>query len=241
MASPKKRKKMSKSRILKGRDLPKNEFPTLKQLLAYYYYQKDSKNIQGNVFLVMAIDLVSIWKKSSIPTISVHSVKNKLERILNPIILDFRKHKDRILKDGIDATTAKNLAKCFNIAKCPCFINAKSFEYIISITNRPKCVCLDVDKIPNSKIDFFANQLFKHKIPKIDHKFIDSRTDAEVVEKTDLFAKKVQRKALREAQKESQIEKQKQFMAQNEFVQFSQSSTSSNSQNLVDPAAKDTS
>ena len=39
----------------------------------------------------------------------------------------------------------------------------------------------------------------------------------------------------------SQIEKQKQFMAQNEFVQFSQSSTSSNSQNLVDPAAKDAS
>ena len=241
MASPKKRKKTSKSRILKGRDLPKNEFPTLKQLLAYYYYQKDSKNIPGNVFLVMAIDLVSIWKKSSIPTITVHSVKNKLERVLDPIILDFRKHKDRILQDGIDPTTAKNLAKCFNIAKCPCFINAKSLEYIISITNRPKCVCLDVDKIPNSKVDFFANQIFKHKIPKIDHKFIDSRTDAETIHEKDFSAKKVQNKAIREAQKESQMEKHLQSMAENVFVEFSQSSTSSNSQNLVDPAAKDTS
>ena len=30
--------------IIKRRDLPRNELPTLKQLLAYYYYQKEIKN-----------------------------------------------------------------------------------------------------------------------------------------------------------------------------------------------------
>ena len=221
---------------LKSKKLPKDELPTLKQLLGYYRYQKERKNIEGDVFNVMAIDLVSIWKKGLIPTMPVKAVRNKLERILKPIITDLTKNSNKIPY----AITSK-LDKCFNIAKCSCFNNVKSLEYIISITNRPKCNCLDVDKIPETKIGFFANQLFKHKIPKIDHKFIDSRTDvehAEAIEKNDLVAQKVQKKAMREAQGKSQMEKQRQFLAQNQFVEFSQSSTSSNSQNLVDTAAK---
>ena len=57
MKSPKKHTRSPKK--IKSRKLPKNEFPTLKQLLAYYYYQKETKNFQGDVFLVMATDLVS--------------------------------------------------------------------------------------------------------------------------------------------------------------------------------------
>ena len=229
MKSPKKHTRPPKK--IKSRKLPKNEFPTLKQLLAYYYYQKETKNFQGDVFLVMATDLVSIWKKVLIPTITVRSVRNKLHRILMPIITEFTKNKKY--------PNSSELAKCFNIAKCSCFNNVTSLDYLISITNRPNCVCLDVDKIPEGQIEFFANQMFKDKIPKIDHKFINSRIDADAIEKHDLLARKVQNKGIREAQGKLKIERHRQLLAEDQFVTFSQSSTSSNSQNLVESAARD--
>ena len=67
--------------FFKSQDLPRNELPTVLQLLEYYYYLKDIKNVNVNtdIFLSIAIDLIPIWNKGGIPTILLKSVRNKAQ------------------------------------------------------------------------------------------------------------------------------------------------------------------
>ena len=153
--TPKKSKvtRSDQNQLFKSNPLPNGLFPTSFELVEYYYYLKDIKPVKGDIFLQIAIDLVSVWSKANIPTIMMKSVRNKLAAMIQKEIGTISRNKNRISERDHSNIKSK-LSKCFVISKCQCFKKAKSIEEIKSC----ECVCCDTNKIPECELSFYANQ-----------------------------------------------------------------------------------
>ena len=181
--------------LFTSRDLPKNTLPTYLQLLEYHYYLRDVLNHPTDIFEKMAIDLVHIWKeKAFIPTITQHSVRNKLIRNLKKVMDYVRKNKSRI---EIPASEFPEFQKCFIISKCQCFL--KSVNSI--------CKCKDSDKIPEREINFYKNQITKHNLEPDEILYIGSSVDKIGSKEYIDQQKKFEARDLRNSQKKKREEK----------------------------------
>ena len=215
--------------FFKSRDLPQNELPTILQLLEYYYFLKDFKRVDGDIFMVIAVDLIAIWEKGGIPTTLTRSVRNKLKETLKPIFEDIDRNKKRVQEKGVKNSISSKFEKCFIISKCHCFLTAKSAEDV-DLSN---CGCVDINKVRD--IPFYANQLFKHKIPRSQHLYISPSIDKKESLNDQAFNEKVERRTLRENQRKAQLEKHE----KSKVEQFQESHDYSDDEKDVEGAKAD--
>ena len=154
------------------KDLNETNLPSELDLICNYYYLRDlveeklrlSSDDKAKLILNKIVARIAyIWQeKGNIPTRSEKAIYSKLKLLLDKAFDKAYKEKQFItskpnseeLIEGIK----KEHGKCFDVAGCKCYAKAASEEEIIEKFFNDVCQCKDELKIPQSEIEFYADQ-----------------------------------------------------------------------------------
>ena len=160
------------------KDLSDKQLPTELDLICNYYYMRNlieeklrlTSDEKAKLILNKIVARLSfIWQeKGNIPTRSDKAIYAKLKVLLDRAV-DKAQREQQFINSKPDSEEViegikKSHGKCFDIAACKCYTKALSEEEIIEKFFNNFCQCDHDDAIPQSEIEFYADQLFKRKM-----------------------------------------------------------------------------
>ena len=196
-------------------ELKTHYLPSIKELMQRVIYEKNQIKIKENkvnlkkeidipkVYNILAIELAKIWMdRSSIPCFCGKTLKNKLQVDLEDKFREISKLKSRIESNpGFKKEKKDELDKLYDIAKCQCFKNSKSYEEAQML----ECLCSNGDNvIPELELDFYFRQIFKRSTS------MSSGVDKKGTEDLNKTLAKIDDKNKKKSQKKSREQKYEQ-------------------------------
>jgi hypothetical protein len=112
-------------------DLPRNQLPTTKSVGQYFFYRKNRpSDPNGPVIEHVVSELVAVWKKASLPTLSARTVHQRVQKLIEHSSKSKRSSGRKALEDGL----RNSLPMLFDICACQC-------------RQLSACCCVKVNKV----------------------------------------------------------------------------------------------
>ena len=127
-------------------ELQTNQLPTVQQIMQFYSFTRDNKpyNLKmSEVIKDVANNVISIWTKAGIPTVSAIRVRQKIENLREDLRVILKKKDD--LKLAAVATAKQESKSLFDIAACHC-------------ADFSDCNCAREFKVPTLEREFLMDQ-----------------------------------------------------------------------------------
>ena len=143
--------------------LRENVLPTNEEVLKHYYFKRRFLQQTSAKFVTkcpefndlkykVVTDVVTLWVKSSLPTLSISRIQTKLLDIVKKL----RAAKRRAIKKKQQSLTELWLSELFDISSCKC---KKSANPEVKFWNgKFACICPYEKRIPEKELEFLEDQ-----------------------------------------------------------------------------------
>jgi hypothetical protein len=145
-----------------GTQLP-TEFEVGKAFFCLFNSRKGEgtlEELERIIITELAYEIISIWKKTSIPIKSNKDIINKVSYFVKTKLSKLRKMSSlRRLDAKVIENMRAEFEKLFNCASCQCLMDCKDFCF-----KDLKCSCSEIKKIPTEEMAFLMDQLTERKL-----------------------------------------------------------------------------
>ena len=134
-------------------ELPENVLPTSKDVIDFVnFINANSLEKFGNrvIAKVVGEEVIMIWKKASIPTIKLHSIVNRIVRLIDEWN-KLEKYVGKTRETEYFKHKMSLFSNLFDVAACRCDL-------------QEKCFCVKENCVPSEEIPFLTDQRSSHKM-----------------------------------------------------------------------------